>query len=90
MATTLAFLLYLPWWPVLFDILQRRAAVGAIEGGVGAPITFVIGVVDALGPWPGLVSWLYLGLFTLGLFFMARHYWPLAVFALLWLYSIFC
>lgn len=84
-ATIFAFLLYLPWWPVLFDILQRRAAVGAIEGGVGAPITFVTGVVDALGPMPGLAAWLHLGLFTLGLFFMARHYWPLAFFALLWL-----
>jgi tetratricopeptide (TPR) repeat protein len=85
LATLLACLLYLPWWPVLLNLLRRRAAVGAIEGGVGDPVTFVTGVVDALGPQPTPVAWLFLALFGLGLIFLARSARPLAVFGLLWL-----
>ncbi len=85
-ATLLAFLLYLPWWPVLFDILRRRAAVGAIEGGVGNPLTFLQGVVRALGPTPEPIAWLFLLLFITGLIFLIRdRAWPLAGFAALWL-----
>jgi hypothetical protein len=84
-SVVLAFILYLPWWPTLFDILRRRAAVGAIEGGVGAPLEFVAGVVEALGPGPGLPAWLFLALFILGLAFLARRFWPVALFAGLWL-----
>lgn len=80
-----AFALYLPWWPVLFDILRERAAVGAIEGGVGQPFEFVMGVVQALGPAPDLVAWLFLGLFAVGLFFLGQHNRPLAGFAAVWL-----
>jgi hypothetical protein len=78
-------LLYLPWWPVLFNILRKRAAVGAIEGGVGDPLDFVRGVVQALGPMPEFVAWAFLILFIIGLIFLARHHWPLAAFAGLWL-----
>ncbi len=85
LTTLLALLLYLPWWPVLFDILRRRAAVGAIEGGVGDPLMFVTGVVRALGPTPMPVAWLFLGLFIVGLIFLARRSWPLAAFGALWL-----
>ncbi|MCB0209563.1 MAG: glycosyltransferase family 39 protein [Anaerolineae bacterium] len=81
----IAFLLYLPWWPVLFGILRRRAAVGAIEGGVGNPLDFVTGVVQALGPTAGPVAWIFLVLFGVGLFFLARHDGPLAGFAAAWL-----
>ena len=81
----LAFILYLPWWPVLFDILRRRAAVGAIEGGVGRPLDFVVGVVQALGPAPDAIAWTFLALFGLGLFFLARRDWPMAGFAAVWL-----
>jgi uncharacterized protein (TIRG00374 family) len=81
----LAFVLYLPWWPVLYDIVRRRALVGAIEGGVGQPTDFVVGVVSALGPASGYVAWGFILLFLTGLVFLARHYWPLAVFASLWL-----
>jgi tetratricopeptide (TPR) repeat protein len=84
-AVTLAFLLYTPWWPVLFNILRRRAAVGAIEGGVGDPLTFVLGVVEALGPAPLWVAWLFLALFGVGLVWLARQSRPLAVFATAWL-----
>jgi tetratricopeptide (TPR) repeat protein len=84
-ATTLACLLYLPWWPVLFDLLRKRAAVGAIEGGVGRPLDFVRGVVQALGPLPEPVAWIFLLLFMLGIISMARRRWPIAAFAGLWL-----
>lgn len=84
-AVTVAFLLYLPWWPVLFDILRKRAAVGAIEGGVGSPLDFGWGFVTALGPQPPVAAWGFLLLFVLGLFFLLRLNWPLAVFSLLWL-----
>lgn len=84
-AVAVAFLLYLPWWPVLWGILGRRAAVGAIEGGVGDPLEFMQGVIRALGPLPEPVAWGFLGLFMLGLVFLARRSWPLAGFATLWL-----
>lgn len=84
-AMSLAGLLYLPWWPVLWRILQKRAAVGAIEGGVGHPLAFMRGVVRALGPPPEPVAWGFLGLFCLGLLLLARKRWPLALFAGLWL-----
>ncbi len=82
---TLAFLLYIPWWPVLFNILRRRAAVGAIEGGVGSPLMFISGVVRALGPLPEPVAWGFLLLFIVGLILLARKDGPMAVFAGLWL-----
>jgi tetratricopeptide (TPR) repeat protein len=70
---------------VLFNILRRRAAVGAIEGGVGNPVIFVLGVVEALGPAPLWVAWLFLALFGVGLVWLARQSRPLAVFATAWL-----
>lgn len=82
-AGLLALALYTPWWPVLFSILRQRAAVGAIEGGVGSPLVFIPGVVQALGPAPA--AWLFLLLFLAGIYLLARRYWPLAVFAGLWL-----
>jgi tetratricopeptide (TPR) repeat protein len=84
-ATALIGILYLPWWPILFDILRRRAAVGAIEGGVGDPLEFIRGVVRALGPLPEPVAWLFLLLFITGVIFLARRRWPVAAFAALWL-----
>jgi tetratricopeptide (TPR) repeat protein len=81
----LAFLLYTPWWPILFNILRRRAAVGAIEGGVGSPLTFISGVVRALGPLPEPVAGGFLLLFLVGLILLARKNWPMAAFASLWL-----
>jgi uncharacterized membrane protein len=83
-ATLLSLLLYIPWWPVLLSILQRRAAVGAIEGGVGSPVTFLSGVVAALGPQPPAVAWGFFMLFLIGLIFLGRARWPLAIFGALW------
>ncbi|MEW5961706.1 MAG: glycosyltransferase family 39 protein, partial [Chloroflexota bacterium] len=84
-ATALAFLLYAPWWPVLGGLLRQRAAVGAIEGGVGRPLDFGRGVVQALGPLPEAVAWGFMGLFLLGIILLARRRRPLAGFAALWL-----
>jgi uncharacterized membrane protein len=81
----LIFLLYLPWWPVLLGILRQRTAVGAIEGGVGSPTGFMLGLVEALGPSPTPAAWLFLGLFITGLFLLARQSWPVALFTALWL-----
>ncbi|MEM7346384.1 MAG: glycosyltransferase family 39 protein [Chloroflexota bacterium] len=84
-AAALAFILYIPWWPVLLTILQKRSAVGAIEGGVGDPLTFMTGVVRALGPNPVPVAWIFFGLFILGLLILVRDNWSLAGFAFVWL-----
>ncbi|MCL4295176.1 MAG: hypothetical protein KJ077_05590 [Anaerolineae bacterium] len=84
-SVVLTFLLYAPWWPVLFNILRKRAAVGAIEGGVGSPLAFVPGVIRALGPLPEPVAWGFLALFIFGMILLARRDWPIAAFAALWL-----
>ncbi len=84
-AIIIAFLIYLPWWPILFNILRKRAAVGAIEGGVGLPTQFVSGVIEALGPAPTLAAWGFLLLFGIGITLLAGQQWPLAAFGLLWL-----
>jgi uncharacterized membrane protein len=84
-AVAAALVLYLPWWPVLLGILRQRAEVGAIEGGVGHPLTFITGVVEALGPTPTLAAWLFFGLYLIGLAALARWRWPAAVLAALWL-----
>ena len=85
LAVVITFLLYIPWWPVLFEILRKRMAVGAIEGGVGSPLDFGIGVINALGPPPGMAALGFLLLFFIGLAFLVRHYWPLAIFGGIWL-----
>jgi len=81
LAVIIALGLYLPWWSVLFKILSRRAAVGAIEGGVGTRGVFLFGVIKSLGPLPEVVAWGFFGCFIMGLFLLARRYWPIAVFA---------
>ncbi|NJN97092.1 MAG: hypothetical protein HC875_24870 [Anaerolineales bacterium] len=79
-------LLYLPWWPVLLAILRKRAAVGAIEGGVGSPLAFVPGVVARSGSAAGAGCLGILALFLIGVLLLARRrQWPIAAFALLWL-----
>jgi hypothetical protein len=85
-ASLAALLLYLPWWPVLVGILAKRAAVGAIEGGVGNPITFLNGVIVALGPPPEATAWLFFGLFVGGvlLLLFSRSGWPVALFGAVW------
>jgi hypothetical protein len=85
-SVVLTFLLYAPWWPVLFNILRKRAAVGAIEGGVGSPLAFVPGVIRALGPLPESVAWGFLALFIVGVILLARRrQGAMAAFAILWL-----
>ncbi|MBE7553376.1 MAG: glycosyltransferase family 39 protein [Anaerolineales bacterium] len=84
-SVVLTFVLYAPWWPVLFNILRKRAAIGAIEGGVGSPLAFVPGVIRALGPPPEPIAWGFLALFVVGVILLARRDWPIAAFAALWL-----
>ncbi len=84
-AMVLAGLLYGPWWLILLGIVKKRQAVGAIEGGVGSPADFVLGVVEALGPFPVAVAWLFLLLFTVSLALLSQRFWPLAGFSLVWL-----
>ena len=84
-AAGLAGLLYGPWWPVLLGILGQRAAVGAIEGGVGRPLDFGRGVVQALGPLPEPAAWAFLLIFLVGVIRLARRSRPAAGFAAVWL-----
>ena len=82
----LAFVLYLPWWPTLLGIVNRRLATGDTETGVGWPLVFLVNGIYSLGPSPGWVAWLFLGLWAIGLAsLIARRDFGLALFAGLWL-----
>jgi len=86
LATIGAGILYLPWTFVLANILRRRAAVGAIEGGVGSPWLFLSHLVEALGPMPAPMAWAFLALYLLGLLSLLRHRaWPQAALLAAWL-----
>jgi 4-amino-4-deoxy-L-arabinose transferase-like glycosyltransferase len=81
-----AFVLYLPWWPTLIGIVSRRLTTGDVNHGVGAPLAFLVQGVHSLGPGPGWVAWLFLGLWGIGtVSVVARHDLALAVFGVLWL-----
>ena len=80
----IALLAYLPWWPVLLNILAYRTSVGAVEGGVGSPWAFLPKVVAAIGPSGG-GAWLFLGLYLVGLAAAWRRDRSLAVLGAAWL-----
>ncbi|MFQ5613625.1 MAG: glycosyltransferase family 39 protein [Anaerolineae bacterium] len=85
-ALAVAFLLYGPWWPVLFDIVSRRAALGAVEGGVGAPLAFLRKVVEAVGSPNVGGAWFFFGLYLVGLIWAARQRrWALVALGTAWL-----
>jgi hypothetical protein len=84
-AVLLAFALYLPWWPTLLGIVARRVAAGHAEAGIGSPLVFGIKAIDSLGPGAGWTTWLFLGLWAVGVVSVARRRPSLAVFGGLWL-----
>jgi len=84
-SVALAFALYLPWWPTLLGIMAGRLAAGDVEAGVGSPLGFLVEAVYSLGPGPGWVAWLFLGLYVAGLASVARRRPALALFGGLWL-----
>ncbi len=85
-SVALAFVLYLPWWPTLLGIVNRRLATGDTETGVGSPLVFLVKGIYSLGPSPGWAAWLFLGLWAIGLAsLIARRDFALALFAGLWL-----
>lgn len=84
-AILLACLAYGPWWPVLFGIVRRRAAIGAVEGGVGPPLVFWGKVVTALGGGDPWAAWLFFGLYLAGLGLAARQRrWSLLALGVAW------
>ncbi len=85
-SVALAFVLYLPWWPTLLGIVNRRLATGDTETGVGSPLVFLVKGIYSLGPSPGWAAWLFLGLWVIGVASVfARRDFALALFAGLWL-----
>jgi hypothetical protein len=81
-----AFVLYLPWWPTLIGIVSRRLTAGNVNHGVGVPLAFLVQGVHSLGPGPGWVAWLFLGLWGIGIVsVVTRQHLALAVFGVLWL-----
>jgi hypothetical protein len=85
-SVTLAFALYLPWWPTLLAIVTRRLAISDVESGVGPPLDFLIKGIYSLGPGLGWPAWLFLGLWALGLMsLVAQRKSALALFGGLWL-----
>lgn len=83
-ATGIALLAYLPWWPVLLNLLAYRAGVGAVEGGVGSPWAFLPKVIRSIGPFGG-GDWLFFGLYLTGLWAARRKRPSSAVLGGLWL-----
>jgi hypothetical protein len=82
----LAFVLYLPWWPTLLGVVNRRLAVGEAQTGVGSPLVFLVKGIYSLGPGLGWPAWLLLGLWVVGIAsVIARRDAALALFGGLWL-----
>jgi tetratricopeptide (TPR) repeat protein len=65
-------------------VSQRLAASGA-EAGVGSPLVFLVKAIHSLGPGSGWVTWVFLGLWGIGLLSTARRRPSLALFGGLWL-----
>jgi 4-amino-4-deoxy-L-arabinose transferase-like glycosyltransferase len=85
-SVALAFVLYLPWWPTLLEIVNRRLTIDVAEPGVGSPLVFLVKGIHSMGPAPGWAAWLFLGLWAIGLAsVIARGDLALALFAGLWL-----
>jgi mannosyltransferase len=85
LSIALAFALYLPWWPTLLGIVTQRLAVGGAEAGVGSPLVFLVKAIHSLGPGSGWATWVFLGLWGIGLLSIARRKPSLALFGGLWL-----
>jgi mannosyltransferase len=85
LSIALAFTLYLPWWPTLLGIVSQRLAASGAEAGVGSPLVFLVKAIHSLGPGSGWVTWVFLGLWGIGLLSTARRKPSLALFGGLWL-----
>jgi 4-amino-4-deoxy-L-arabinose transferase-like glycosyltransferase len=85
LSVALAFALYLPWWPTLLGIVNRRLEAGSGGSGVGSPLAFAMKAIDSLGPGAGWPAWLFLALWATGLVSVARRRPALAAFGGLWL-----
>jgi hypothetical protein len=85
LSIALAFVLYLPWWPTLLGIVSQRLAASGAEAGVGSPLVFLVKALHSLGPGSGWVTWVFLGLWGIGLLSTARRKPSLALFGALWL-----
>ncbi len=83
-ATATALLAYLPWWPVLWRLLSLRAQVGAIEGGIGSPLAFLLNAIQAIGPY-GSGAWLFFSLYWVGVFSQGRQNKGVVGFGILWI-----
>lgn len=76
---------YVPWWPVVIDML--RLAMHSIDtaSGVGPLPEFALRALTSLGPGEGMGLWLGLALWAIGVAAAGRHRLDLAVLGGLWI-----
>ena len=96
LSIVLASALYLPWWPVVWQIVRLRLAISAApsaHGGAMPSLDFFAQAVAALGPGRDVTPWLWFALWFIGLLYTGAgapddqktRRWPLAVLGGLWL-----
>ncbi len=83
----LAFALYLPWWPAVLGMADKRMTTGYMNGRAGHDSSLAIGTsaIQSLGPGGGWAAWLFLGLWLVGIISAGRRKPGLAIFGALWL-----
>jgi mannosyltransferase len=88
LSLALAFVLYLPWWPVVLGMAGKRMATGYMNGPAGHDSSLALGAqaIQSLGPGGGWAAWLFLGLWLAGIVSAGRRRPGLAVFGVLWLF----
>ncbi len=96
LSMALAFVLYLPWWPVVWQMVRLRLAVPAstsANSGIATLPGFLAQAIIALGPGRDAIPWFWFALWLIGLLYTAVGTsddrkvgrWHLAVLGALWL-----
>ena len=84
-SAVMAFILYLPWWPVVVSMIAQHAAVQPVYDAAREPLGFVVRAIGSLGPGDGWPSWAFLALWAAGMIGLARRLPALALFGASWL-----
>ncbi len=85
LAGGLAFVLYIPWWPVLLSTVGRGLQTQKPDMVLGSPLSFGLGMLESLGPAAGWSAWLFLVLCLVGILSAVRKRPDLAAFGVAWL-----